>query len=102
MPNVDLRCTNDDCPQERWEFYRSLATWADSLPPCPTCAGPSYQSLDQSYRTHHAPPDAVVVFQAPDGSFRFPGDGHGLSAAQYARQGFTRIELRSATDVRRF
>lgn len=101
MPLVDLKCTNDDC-QHQWEFYRALAHWDDPLPPCEKCQSPSFQSLDQSYRTHHQPPDAVVVYQAPDGTFRFPGDTQSSTTAKYDRQGFTRIELRSAVDVRRF
>ena len=47
-------------------------------------------------------PDPVIVFKAPDGSFRFPGDAAGLSAKKYERDGFERIELRGAQDVRRF
>ena len=46
--------------------------------------------------------DAIVVYQAEDGSFRFPGDLSGPMTAQYERMGMTRVELRSATEVRRF
>jgi len=45
-------------------------------------------------------PDAVVVYQAPDGSFRFPGDPHGASAAGYDRQGYVRLEARGWANVR--
>jgi len=81
------------------EVNRPIADWP-STPPCPTCGLATVQ--------RHLPPkvassiDPVVIFQAPDGSFRFPGDPSGLSAANYARQGMTRIELRSAVDVQRF
>lgn len=102
MPEVNLRCHNDDCTQPRWEYYRKLANWDDPLPSCPTCGGPSYQSLDQSYKRPHLAPDAVVVYQTPDGDFRFPGDPNSLSTARYDRLGYRRIELRSATEVRRF
>ena len=101
MPLVDLRCSDDAC-RHRFEYYRPLAHWDDPLPPCEICNQSTYQSLDTSYRRNHQSPDAVVVFKAPDGSFRFPGDPNGLSAANYARSGFTRLELRSAADVRRF
>lgn len=46
--------------------------------------------------------DPIVVFRAPDGSFRYPGDANGAGAARYAREGYTRIELRGAAEVRRF
>lgn len=101
MPLVDLACTDDTC-DERTEFYRALASWSDPLPPCARCGAPTYQSLDQSQRRHHQSPDPVVVYQAPDGSFRFPGDTSSLSTARYDRLGYKRIELHNATEVRRF
>lgn len=84
------------------DYYRPLARWDDPLPPCEICGGPTYHSLDRSYRRNYQAPDAVVVYQAPDGTFRFPGDPNGLSAHNYDRSGFTRVELRGAADVRRF
>ncbi len=56
----------------------------------------------------HLPPqiqssvDAVVVYKAPDGSFRFPGDAAGLSAGNYEKQGFERVEIKGAVQMRRF
>ena len=46
--------------------------------------------------------DPVVVYKAPDGSYRFPGDIDGSGSAKYHAMGYERVELRSAADVRRF
>jgi len=95
MPLIHVRCTADHVE----EVHRPIADWP-ATPPCPTCGAATAQV--------HLPSrvavsiDPVIIFQAPDGSFRFPGDPNGLSAATYARQGLTRIELRSAIDVQRF
>ena len=51
-------------------------------------------------RARIAPP-AVVVFQAPDGTFRFPGDPNGLTAAKYEKLGYTRQEHRGWAEVRK-
>jgi hypothetical protein len=104
MPRIDIRClptdpADDQHEPHEHEVYRALADWPNT-PPCPTCGAPTEQ--------WHPPPrtrwtvDPVVVFKAPDGSYRFPGDPNGLQAAKYARDGFDRVELRSAADVRRF
>ncbi len=95
MPLIDVRCSHDHLH----EVMRALADYP-ATPPCPTCGAATVQV--------HLPPrqqwtaDPVVVYQAPDGSFRFPGDTTTLSTSKYDRAGFTRIELRSAADVRRF
>lgn len=95
MALIYIACPNDHLE----EVNRPIADWP-STPPCPVCNEPTVQ--------RHLPPrvaasiDPVVIFQAADGSFRFPGDPNGKSAHDYARQGFNRIELRSAADVRRF
>lgn len=96
MPLIDCRCTACD---HTFEHQRPLADWPNT-PACPTCSAPTEQ--------YHPPPrsdrsiTAIVVFRAPDGSFRFPGDASGAQAARYAREGFERVELRGAADVRRF
>jgi hypothetical protein len=78
---------------------RPLADWP-ATPACVSCGQPTEQ--------YHPPPRsersiaAIVVYRAPDGTFRFPGDGSGAQAARYASQGFERVELRGAADVRRF
>jgi len=95
MALIYVRCTNDHIE----EVNRPIADWP-STPPCPTCGAATVQ--------RHLPPkvqhsiDPVVVYQAPDGSFRYPGDTDGLGSGKYDRAGYTRIELRSAADVRRF
>lgn len=95
MPRIDVRCTADHIT----EVMRPLAMYP-ATPPCPTCGQPTEQI--------HLPPatrwtlDPVVVYRAPDGSIRFPGDTTGVATAKYDRLGYERVELRSAAEVRRF
>lgn len=95
MPLIDVECTNGHVK----EVMRPLAMYP-ATPPCPECQASTMQI--------HLPPstrwsvDPVIVYRAPDGSFRFPGDTSALSTAKYDRAGYTRVELRSAADVRRF
>lgn len=96
MPRIDVKCVNGHVR----EVYRSLAEWPNT-PPCPACEAPTEQIHLPSYMKGHSV-DPVVVYQAPDGSFRFPPDTTTSSTAMYDGQGFTRIELRGWTDVRRF
>jgi hypothetical protein len=42
----------------------------------------------------------VVVYRAPDGSFRFPGETGGASCAKYDHLGYERIEARGFEAVR--
>src|SRR4051812_30434129 len=73
--------------------------WPET-PVCPDCGQPTEQiHLPKAARWS---PDPIVVFKAPDGSYRFPGDRDGLSAAQYAKQGYERVEIRGAIEMRRF
>lgn len=95
MALIDIRCTNHHVS----EVYRSAADWP-TTPVCPTCGAATEQI--HLPRAVQYTVDPVVVYQAPDGSFRFPGDTTTLSTSKYDRAGFTRIELRSAADVRRF
>lgn len=95
MPRIDVQCFNDHIS----EVMRPLAMWPKT-PNCPDCGAPTTQiHLPSAIRQA---PDPVVVFRGPDGTFRFPGDANGASAARYARDGFERIELRGHADVRRF
>lgn len=95
MPLIDIECPNGHICEE----MRPLAMYP-ATPPCPTCGAATVQV--------HLPPaarwsvDPVVVYRGPDGEFRFPGDAAGASARRYEQQGFERIELRNAADVRRF
>lgn len=97
MPLIDLKCTSSPCAHT-FEYQRPLAEWP-ATPPCSKCASPTIQMLFPSGRSTV---EAIIVFQAPDGSFRFPGDAAGSQAARYQREGYTRLELRGAADVRRF
>lgn len=96
---IDVRCLAPDCGH-LYPTMRPIADWP-AVPPCEKC-----HSTDTEQA--HLPPDArcyidpIVVFQAPDGSYRFPGDISGPMTAQYRRQGYQEVTLRSATDVRRF
>ena len=95
MALIDIVCAADHLH----EIHRSIHDWPVT-PACPTCGAPTVQiHLPTPLR---ASVDPVVVYRHPDGSFRFPGDANGISAANYSRQGLERIELRSAADVRRF
>lgn len=98
MPLYDFVCSSSDCDTV-FEGYVSLADYPKTLT-CPRCGGTTEKShVRRSQRSAAAP---VVVYQAPDGSFRFPPDTHTASTASYDQQGFTRIELRGWSDVRRF
>jgi hypothetical protein len=76
-----------------------MARYAENTP-CDNCGGPTTQIHLPSGVTITS--DPVVVFKAPDGSYRFPGDPNGLSAKTYEKVGYTRVELRGWAEVRRF
>ena len=81
------------------EVYRAAADWP-ATPPCPECGATTEQThLPKQARWT---PDPVVIYQAPDGSMRFPPATDSTSTAMYDQQGFKRIELRGFADVRRF
>lgn len=96
MSLIDVTCEDGHIR----EVYRAAADWPNT-PPCPMCEKPTTQTLLPSYMKSHTV-DPVVVYQAPDGSMRFPPDTTTSSTAMYDKQGFTRIELRGWQDVRRF
>ncbi len=96
MPLIDVECPDGHVR----EVYRHNSEWPN-CPPCPACEKPTQQVILPSYMKGHNV-DPVVVYQAPDGSMRFPPDTTTLSTAEYDKKGYTRIELRGWTDVRRF
>lgn len=99
MTLIDVRCLAPDCGH-LYPTMRPIADWP-AVPPCEKC-----HSTDTEQA--HLPPRTVwsvapvVVFRAPDGTHRFPGEADGVSARKYAADGFTRIEIRNATEMRRF
>jgi len=71
-----------------------------TTPPCPDCGAETEQiHLPKAVQWR---PDPVIIYRAKDGSYRFPGDAGGLSAHNYNKQGFERVEIRGATEMRRF
>lgn len=97
MPLCDLRCRVETCDHV-FESYVPLAT-IDETPPCPTCGAATMHTIIPRRRVTV---DPIIVFQAPDGSLRFPGDANGAMAAKYGQAGYTRLEIRGAADMRRF
>lgn len=94
MALIDVVCADGHVS----EVYRSVHDWPQT-PPCPTCQGPTEQTmLPKSVRWT---PDPVIVYKAPDG-FRFPGDPNGISAKMYERMGYERVEIRGAAEMRSF
>lgn len=95
MPLIDVLCSACDSVLE---VYRHNSDWPKT-PACETCGGQTEQThLPRRARTL---PDAVVVFQAPDGTFRFPGDPNGSQAENYRKMGYERKEFRGFAEVRK-
>ncbi len=97
MPHIDVECTV--CHRVE-DVYRHHSEWPKT-PNCSKCGSPTKQALLPS-STQTGTMEPVVVYQAPDGSFRFPPATTSLSTKMYDDKGYTRIELRNFTDVRRF
>lgn len=101
MPVLSFKCTSaapDPCPV--FDAFRSVHD--DGTPPCPVCGAPSETNWDVWRNDARYAVTPVVVFQAADGSFRFPGAADGLYARKCESEGMTRVELRGWADVRRF
>ena len=97
MPLIDVTCPACDRVEET---FRHNSDWPNT-PACSKCGGPTTQIHLPSFSRASAV-DPVIVYQAPDGTFRFPPDTNTASTAMYDKQGLTRIELRGFADVRRF
>lgn len=96
MPLIDVKCKT--C-EHIHEVMRPLSMWP-ATPTCPDCGAETEQiHLPRAARWSV---DPVVVFKAPDGTYRFPGDANGLSAHSYEKQGYERVEIRGAVEMRRF
>jgi len=72
----------------------------DPNPPCRECDSPTERTFAPATNTGYA--DAIVVYQAPDGTMRFPGAKDGRTVAEYNAAGYARHEIRSAAEMRRF
>lgn len=96
MPIYVQEC--DNCAAT-FEDIRSIRM-IEQNPPCKTCNQPTHRTLRPHTNTSYV--DPVIVYQAPDGSMRFPGMGEGRSIAHYTKLGYTRHEIRGAADMRRF
>jgi hypothetical protein len=91
---IDVRCFSCGTVSE---VLRPAAQWPDT-PVCPACNGSTEQvHLPKSASTYSP---AVVVYKAPDGTFRFPGETGGSSTGKYDRMGYERIEARGWAEVR--
>lgn len=97
MPLIDLRCTGPE-PHD-FEYMRPLAEWP-ATPPCVVCSAPTVQ-MHFPKGISGAGIDPIVVFRAPDGTHRFPGDADGPGARKYERLGYQRIEVRSGVEMHR-
>ncbi len=98
MPLIDVQCLDEACGHI-FEHVRPIAEWP-ATPPCAKCGS---EDTDDA----HLPPRTVwsvapvVIFKAVDGTYRYPGEADGVSARKYAADGMERIEVRSATEMRR-
>lgn len=97
MPQIEIRCLSCDRLQT---VYRHHSEWPKT-PSCVNC-GEATEQVILPPRERATTVDPVVVYQAEDGSFRFPPDVTTASTAMYDKQGLRRIELRGWADVRKF
>jgi hypothetical protein len=97
VARIDVRCTSDTCGVLR-EVDRRVSEYPRT-PSCPVCGAPTIQMQIPVHETASRP-DAVVVYQSPDGSYRFPPATGGRSCAMYERLGYRRIEARGWAEVR--
>lgn len=97
MALLDIQCT--DCGDVA-EIVRRAVEFGTPMPPCVACGGPVEIICLPPRTTWRA--EAVVVYKAPDGTFRYPGTTNGVATKMYAKMGYERVELRSAAEVRHF
>lgn len=95
MPNYCQKCL---ACGHLFEEYRPLASW-DQYPKCEKCGEPTEKAYVPNGYEINSP--AIVVFKAPDGTFRFPGDTTGSAVGKYERLGYERIEAKGWAEVRR-
>ena len=101
MPIYVRKCADESC-DHYFELTLPMAAYdADADHPCPKCGSASVRGFLPSY-VSAANTEPIVVFKADDNTYRYPGDPSGLSADNYAKLGYERVELRGWADVRRF
>lgn len=97
MPRYDFECDAADC-QQIFEGFVALVDYPNTEP-CIKCGGTTHKVLLPPRVSSQV--DAVVVYRAPDGTFRFPGDIGGSSSGKYDRLGYQRVEARGWAEVRK-
>ena len=97
MPLYDFTCEKGHL----FEHFLPLDRYRE-CPPCPIegCGAPTERAYLPQGHDAHAFANPVVVYQAPDGSYRFPGATQGRMARQYDQQGYRRVECHNAAEVR--
>lgn len=98
VPILAFTCAADG----PYQAFRSVHAPDGEVPPCPTCQVPGETDWSPWRNENRISVTPVVVYQAADGSFRFPGQADGLYAKKCEQDGMTRVELRGFADVRRF
>jgi hypothetical protein len=95
MPLINTICLTCDHLDE---YNRPVAEYPRTRP-CSSCGG----ATEQRHLPPRQPttlPDAVIVYVAPDGSYRFPGETSGAACAKYDALGYRRVEARGFAEVR--
>lgn len=99
MTLIDVRCLAPDCGHV-YPTMRPISDWP-TVPPCEKCDSADTEQAHLPKRTQWSV-KPVIVFRAPDGTCRFPGEADGMSARQYAAMGYTEVSIRNATEMRSF
>jgi hypothetical protein len=96
MALIDVEC--GACGR-REPVYRAAADWPKT-PACSQCGEATEQVHLPSWERPRSI-DPVVVYQAPDGTYRFPPNIETASTKMYDDLGYTRHEFRGAHEVRK-
>ena len=101
MPIYVRKCADESC-DHYFELTLPMAAYdADAPNPCPKCGHVSLRGYLPAH-VSASNTEPIIVFKAEDGTYRYPGDPSGLSAHNYEKLGYARVELRGWADVRRF
>lgn len=100
MPLIDVECT---ACGHGFSYNRPLSACVGDRPyptdPCPQCQQPTVQ---MHYPSGYSTAPAVIAYQMPDGTFRFPGRSDSPVTRGYEKEGGTRLEVRGWAQVRAF